>query len=99
MVYRSTNKNMNVDKIDSSKEFERLLTKLNYQNTLLKENISELFTLSNTLKRRDSVETGLPCEGVLNSNDIIGSLWSETYKTESLNDELREIVNHFRELI
>lgn len=99
MVYRSTNKNMNGDRIDSSKEFERLLTKLNYQNTLLKENISELFTLSNTLKGRDSVEKGLPCEGHLNSNDIIGSLWSETYRTESLNDELREIVNHFRELI
>lgn len=83
-----------------SKEFERLYDKFNYQNNNLRDNVSELFTLSNRLKMRGPTSMD-KCskERLVPDSDIVGSLWSESYKIEDLNQELREIINHLNSVI
>lgn len=82
------------------KEFERLYDKFNYQNSNLRDNVSELFTLSNRLKMRGPTSMD-KCndERPVPDSDIVGSLWSESYKIEDLNKELREIINHLNSVI
>lgn len=113
MVYRSTNKNMEgVAKLNvksneiaevgetSIKEFERLYNELIYQNSILRENVSELYTISNRLKMRGPTsENQCNKARVVPDSDIMGSLWSESYRLEDLNEELREIVKHLKAII
>lgn len=113
MVYRSTNKNMEgVAKLNVKsneiagveetpiKGFERLYNELIYQNSILRENVSELYTLSNRLKMREPTpEDQCNKARVVPDIDIMGSLWSESYRLEDLNEELREIVKHLKAII
>jgi len=84
------------------KEFERLYDKLNYQNSNLKENVNELYSLSNRLKMRSPIPSNCDptaTERSVPDSDIVGSLWSESYRIEDLNTELREIINHLNSVI